>query len=160
MEPNKVNEIKSITEDLLQKMTIDGFGIEASLEENNNIQDIEKKVILLNIKLREPQFLIGQEGKNLIDLQKVLRLVLNKKLNNNFYLKLDINDYQKQKTEHLKDMAKKIADEVVLYKKEKTLPPMSSFNRRIIHEELSKRQDVVTQSKGEGDNRYIVIMSK
>ena len=74
-----------------------------------------------------------------------------------FYLDLDINDYKNKKIEYLKNLAKESADEVFLVKKTKTLPPMSSYERRIIHEELSQRQDVTTQSQGEGDNRQVVI---
>jgi predicted RNA-binding protein Jag len=37
---------------------------------------------------------------------------------------------------------------------------MSSYERRIIHAELSKRTDVATDSQGEGFDRHIVIKSK
>lgn len=159
MDKIKIEEIKIITEDLLNKMTISDFEAEVSIEPLST-EGEKSEIVLVDIKLSDPKFLIGQEGKNLIDFQKILRLIISKKSQNPVYLKLDVNGYQKQKIEYLKDMARKTADEVVLYKKEKSLPIMSPFNRRIIHEELSKRQDVLTQSQGEGEDRYIVVLPK
>ena len=91
---------------------------------------------------------------------RLLKTILNKKLKNVFYFNLDINDYKKQKLEYLKNMAKNLADQVVLTKEEKILLPMSSYERRIIHAELAQRTDVITESQGEGFDRHIVIKLK
>ena len=89
-------------------------------------------------------------------------MILNKKINTLgtskiFYFNLDINDYKKKKVEYLKDLAKDLADQVSLNKEEKVLLPMSSYERRIIHAELSKRTDVLTESQGDSFDRHIVI---
>jgi spoIIIJ-associated protein len=107
--------------------------------------------------LDEPQILIGQGGQTLFEIQRLLRMVLNKKLQNFFYLNLDINDYKKKKIEYLKDMAKDLADQTVSTKEEKILPAMSSYERRVVHAELSQRADVITESQGDGFDRHIVI---
>ena len=57
-------------------------------------------------------------------------------------------------------MAKNIADEAANSGKEKALSPMSSFERRIIHLALQGRQDVVSESRGEGRERRVVIAPK
>src|SRR3989344_934751 len=153
IDSKEINEIKITTEELLQKMTIVDFKIEINIEKNsiesgvNRVEDIVK----LNINLKEPQFLIGKNGQTLFDLQRVLRIILNKKIKKLFYLKLDINDYQKQKIDYLKSLAKSFASEAILLKEKKVLPPMSSYDRRIIHEELSRNQEVTTESYGEGE---------
>jgi spoIIIJ-associated protein len=77
-----------------------------------------------------------------------------------FYLNLDIDDYKKKKIEYLKYLAKDLADQVSLTKEEKVLLPMSSYERRIIHSELSQRIDVTTESRGDGFERHIVIKPK
>jgi len=162
IDSKEINEIKITTEELLQKMTIVDFKIEINIEKNsiesgvNRVEDIVK----LNINLKEPQFLIGQNGQTLFDLQRVLRIILNKKIKKLFYLKLDINDYQKQKIDYLKSLAKSFASEAILLKEKKVLPPMSSYDRRIIHEELSRNQEVTTESYGEGEERRIIINPK
>ena len=87
-------------------------------------------------------------------------MMINKKFPNIFHLNLDINDYKKKKIDFLKKTAKELADEVMVSKVEKSMLPMSSYERRIVHSELSKRQDVKTESRGEGVNRYVVILPK
>jgi len=77
-----------------------------------------------------------------------------------FYLDLDINEYKKKKIEYLKSLAKDLADEVVFTKEEKVLFPMPAYERRIIHTELSQRADIITESRGEGYDRHVIIKPK
>lgn len=151
MEHKEIEKIKELAKEFFEKMTISVLSIEAEEKEN---------VINLEVKLSEPQILIGQQGQTLLEIQRLLKMVLNKKLQKIFYLNLDINDYKKQKTEYLKDLAKSLADQVALNKEEKTLQPMSSYERRIIHAELAQRTDVITESHGDGPDRHIVIKPK
>jgi len=57
----------------------------------------------------------------------------------------------------LKELAKSVADEVALTKKERILEPMSAYERRIIHLELASRPDVTTESIGKEPKRRVVI---
>ena len=145
-----IKKIKETAEEFFEKMTIDVLKLEV-----NSSGDID--VVDLDIKLEEPQILIGEHGQTLFELQRLLKTVLNKKLQKIFYLNLDINEYKKKKIEYLKDLAKDLADEVALNKEEKVLFPMPAYERRIIHTELSQRKDIITESQGEGQDRHIVI---
>lgn len=137
-------------------MTIKVFDIDVKVSDTEE----DKEVVNLDIKLDEPQILIGQGGQTLFEIQRLLRMVLNKKIQNIFYLNLDINDYKKKKLEYLKVLAKELADQVSLTKETKALMPMSAYERRIIHAELSGRTDVATESRGEGLDRHVVIKIK
>ena len=149
-----IKTIKDTTREFFEKMTLPAQGIEARFEgEENN-------AVNLNVETKEPQILIGESGQTLLEIQRILRLVLNKKTQKIFYLNLDINSYKHKKTEYLKSIARNLADEVVFNKEEKVLNPMPAYERRIIHAELSGRSDVATESRGEGQNRYIVIKPK
>ena len=143
-----INKIKETINEFFLKMTTPLLNIEV-----NFFSD----VVDLDIKLEEPQILIGQGGQTLFEIQRLLRTILNKKLQTVFYLNLDINDYKKKKIDYLKDLAKDLANEVALTKQEKSLPPMPSYERRIIHAELAQRTDVATESQGEGPDRHIII---
>ena len=171
----ELEDAKKLTEELLLKMTILDCLVQVGQENVEAKADEEPyDIIVINLTSKEPQFLIGQNGQNLLDLQKVLRLLLIKKMSRlqdnrgsstesgqkNLYLKVDINEYQKQKIEYLKNLARSSADEVVLTKKEKPLPFMSAYERRIIHEELSKRQDVITESHGDNSERRVIVVPK
>ena len=156
-----LGKIKEVVEALLQKMTVTVFNIQIAphLTEGDELKDGKenKDFIDIDVNMQDPQVLIGQNGQTLFELARLLRLILNKKLQKGFYVNLDINDYKKKKLEYLKDLALTSANEVVLTKEKKVLSPMPAYERRIIHTELSLRQDVVTESQGEGEGRCIVI---
>ena len=160
IEQKEVNQIKEVVEEFFEKMTIATSSISVGLSSGKNEAGEEKDIVELDIKLDEPQILIGQGGQTLFEIQRLLKTILNKKLQNVFYFNLDINDYKKNKVEYLKGMAKDLADQVALTKQDKALEPMSSYERRIIHAELAQRTDVITESQGEGFDRHIVIKAK
>ncbi len=173
LEQKDTNKIKEAAEEFFEKMTISVSDIEVNSSSiKKDSQDVKspveenRDVVDLNIKLDEPQILIGQQGQTLLEIQRLLRMVLNKKLHTPlgtskiFYLNLDINEYKKKKIEYLKDLAKSLADQVSSTKEEKALLPMSAYERRIVHSELSQRTDVIAESQGDGFDRHIVIKAK
>jgi len=162
LEQDQITKIKEAVEEFFEKMTISVSSIEASLSPIKEDSHTEENhdVIDLDIKLDEPQILIGQGGQTLFEIQRLLKTILNKKLQNIFYFNLDINDYKKQKMDYLKNMAKNLADQVASTKEEKILPPMSAYERRVIHAELAQRTDVSTESQGDGLDRHIVIKAR
>lgn len=145
------NKIKEVVSEFFQKTTL-GVEIEFLPEQEGTVP--------ISIKSEEPQILIGEGGQTLIEIQRLLKLMLKKKTNEEFYIDLDINDYKKKKIEYLKEVAKSGADEVSLTKKEKELAPMPAYERRIIHLELLNRSDVVGESTGEDFERRIIIKPK
>lgn len=153
MDKEDIKKIEKTAEEFFEKMTIEVLRLEVSSSDTVDVVD-------LNIKLQEPQILIGEKGQTLFEIQRLLKTILNKKLQKIFYLNLDINEYKKKKIEYLKDLAKDLANEVILNKEEKILFPMPAYERRIIHTELSQRKDIITESQGEGQDRHIVIKPK
>ena len=111
----------------------------------------------INLKTQEPQILIGENGQTLVDIQRLLKAILKRKIQEDFYIDLDINGYKKQKIEYLKELARSAADDVSLIKEERILPSMSAYERRIIHMELAERSDIVTESIGREPERKVVI---
>jgi spoIIIJ-associated protein len=155
IEENQIKIVKETTEEFFEKMTILTSSIEVSVSSVEN-----KDVVDLNIEISEPQILIGQGGQTLLEIQRLLKTILNKKLQNIFYLNLDINGYKNKKVEYLKYLADDLANQVALSKEEKSFAPMSAYERRIIHAQLSERSDVTTESQGDAFDRHIVIKPK
>ena len=146
--PTKLEEIKEITREFLEKTT---FDIEVEFLPQRDI------TLPINLKTQEPQILIGENGQTLIDIQRLLKVILKRKIQEDFFIVLDINGYKKKKIEYLKELAKSIADEVSLVKEERSFPFMPAYERRIIHMELAERSDVTTESIGREPERKIVI---
>jgi spoIIIJ-associated protein len=155
---DELEEIEKIIKEFFEKTT---FSVEVEVLPQKDL------TIPVNLKTDEPQVLIGEGGQTLFEIQHLLKAILIRKVSfkgdfgqgreENFYIDLDINGYKKKKNNYLKELARSVADEVFLTKKEKALPPMSAQERRIIHLELAGRSDVVTESIGEEPERKLVI---
>lgn len=147
--PNKqAAKIESIVNDFFQKMTLP-----ATVEQ----QEQQDNVLKISLVSPEAQILIGQQGRTLDDIQAVLARIIRKHLAQEIFLDIDINGYKKDKEQRFRDLANETADEVSSSGKEKILFPMTAFERRIIHTELMKRDDVKTESVGENEDRRVVI---
>lgn len=139
------------------KETVEEFFQKATFDVEIDLMPVENETVPVNLKTNEPQILIGEGGQTLNEIQRLLKAILKRKIDEPFFLNLDINDYKKKKAEYLKDLARSLADEVSLSKKEKILPSMSAYERRIIHLELAGRFDIITESIGQDFERKIVI---
>ncbi|MFA5755246.1 MAG: R3H domain-containing nucleic acid-binding protein [Candidatus Paceibacterota bacterium] len=143
-------ELKIIEEIVSKFFNKGGFDIESEIK-------TEDDLLTVNIKTSEANNLIGKQGLVLADIQLILRKIIKRKIDEDFYINIDIDNYKKNKENYLKDLAWNIADEVLKTGKEREIPLVSSFDRRIIHIELEQRNDVFTESVGEGEERKIVV---
>lgn len=148
MSQDNLKEIRKIVEEFFEKTS---FEVEA------DVLPLRESTVPIKIRAEEPKILIGQNGQTLAEIQHLLKAILKRKISEQFYIDLDVNDYKEKKTEYLRDTAVFLADEVALTKKEKILPSMSAYERRIIHLELAGRNDIVTESIGEEPERRVVI---
>ena len=167
--PEEKNQIQEIVEEFFGKMTIVVLGVDVVASEfdrppgkqgvgtSGSTPSAPLAMVAINVILSDPGFLIGASGQTLFDVERALRMMLNKILQKTLYIRVDINDYKKKKIEYLKQLAKDAADEVAFNKEKRALPPMPAYERRIIHDELSQRKDVVSASEGLGHDRHIVI---
>ncbi len=147
METEK-EKIKTIIQEILSKMGILGDVGVYETTENTQFQ----------IKIHEAGLLIGDRGENLIALNHLVKRIAETKIGKTeMPFSVDVNDYQKQKAEEIKDLARLSAQRVRYFKKEIQLKPMSSYERRIVHAILTEYPDIMTQSIGEEPNRKVII---
>jgi spoIIIJ-associated protein len=149
--PETLNKIKKISEEFFKRMS---FEMEIEISPVPN-----EETVSIDLKMEEPQILIGERGQTLVEIQNLLKALLRKQIPEHFYINVDINDYKKKKFEYLKEMARSVADEVALSKRERILAPMPAFERRIIHLELADKENVVSESIGQEPDRRVVIRS-
>lgn len=142
--------IKKTVNKLLKEMTFDEVTVEVKKQEDSSI-------LIVSIQVEDPSQLIGQGGANLNDLQRILRILVSKKDVEAPSFLLDINSYRERREIFLKELSQEIADQVVKTQKSVMLQPMSSYERRIIHLELTGKQGIATESIGEEPERRVVI---
>jgi spoIIIJ-associated protein len=147
----QLEKIKIIIEVLLEKLNVRG--------EVEFMETGEGTRFL--IKTYEGSLLIGENGQNLLALNHLVKKIAERDLNGSddekIIFSLDVNDYQAKKIDDLKNLARLNAQRVRYFKKEITLKPMTSFERRIIHAVLTESPDITTESVGEEPNRKVVI---
>lgn len=120
----------------------------------------DSRQVIVRLELDDPKHLIGYKGKTIEALQSILNAMLQKEDEEYAKVFVEVNNYKKEKEEKLKVYANKMANNVVKYKKSIKLEPMSAYERMIIHQELAKRGDVITESYGEEPRRRLVIKKK
>lgn len=145
--PETEKILKETIEELISKM-----GFECSVEVKKKEENL-----ICDIKSEESSFLIGQYGVNLQSLQHIARVLIRKKIQDKVNFILDVNSYRTEKDDSIFRLAKSMAEEAIRERKAIVLRPMSPYERRIVHMELSKNNQVTTESIGEGEERKIVI---
>jgi spoIIIJ-associated protein len=129
-------------------------------EENDEGGRMKTLVVSVQID-NDARFLIGKNGQNLKALENIVRTVFIKNTNRDEIefenVVIDINDYRKSKAGVLTDIAKQAVTRVRNTQKAEALSPMSAYERRIVHVELSSYPDIVTESIGAEPQRRIVI---
>lgn len=145
---------------LVSLLTTMGFSASIETEVVQNDDPKEGEVVHFNITLDDPNLLIGQYGAHLQSLQHMARLLVRKKVQDPVHFVIDINEYKKRREEYLRQMAQSSVQEVLAVKKLVVMKPMMAYERRIVHAELAKHPEVVTESVGEEPNRRIIIKAK
>jgi spoIIIJ-associated protein len=117
---------------------------------------------LIRIEGEDAGVLIGHHGETLDSLQYLVNLVANKREEDeesHGYMKItvDIEDYRAKRETTLRQLAVRMAQKVLKYRKSVTLEPMNPYERRIIHSEIQNIDGVTTTSVGADNNRKIVI---
>jgi spoIIIJ-associated protein len=132
---------------------VKAFGLEGSVS-----QRIEGDEIDLDVTGQELGLLVGPRGSTLVAVQEITRLASQRRLGDHeSRLRVDIAGYRERRRVALTAFANKMADEVVATSTARVLEPMSSPDRKVVHDTLSERSDVVTRSEGDDPFRRVVI---
>ena len=101
--------------------------------------------------------LIGKRGQTLNALQQLSQLVTNKSTSQFKVVRVDVGDYRERREQSLEQLAERMADKAVRTGRKVQLEPMPSYERKVIHNALSRRLDIETYSEGTDPFRYLVI---
>ena len=149
-----VNELVDYLKECLNRI-MNLMNINSNLEVRRRDKNIEIKIFS-----DQNSLLIGANGRNLESLQNILRQILLKEVGSEYRITIDVENYKEKRVSHLEKMVKQIAKEVAKTKVEAKLDKMNSYERRIVHNALSKNKYVYTESIGEEPNRQVVIKPK
>ena len=115
----------------------------------------------LNIKTEEnTSLIIGKRGSTLNSLQFLVNNYAKKFSSHFFRIEVDCDDYRESRKKTLEELALNLAKKSKKIGKPVELEPMTSVERKIIHNALTGIQNVETESRGEEPYRYLVITAK
>ena len=140
----------------MAKQWLDGlmyaYNINATVEVSIRENDVYANIVGENLGV-----LIGYHGEAMEAIQHLVNTYLYSKLKGAKRVFVDVSGYREKRNNDLRSLANKIASKVLENKRSYRLDPMNSFERRIIHEELSKTPHILTHSEGVDPNRYLII---
>ncbi|ESP62490.1 RNA-binding protein Jag [Smithella sp. ME-1] len=139
------------------KDLLDGILQRIPLECLVTVNETPEKIIL-NIEGDNSGLLIGKRGQNIDALQYILNKAINKLNNGHKMIMIDSGEYRKRREEFLLGLAERIREKVKKTMKPVSIGHMNAHDRRLIHLVLQEDESLITQSRGEGKFRKIVIL--
>jgi len=117
-------------------------------------------MVLVEVTGKDLSILIGRRAETLNALQYVTSLILNQQLGKWVPILIDVQGYRFRRERQLRQLARRLADQVVATGRKQVLEPMPANERRLIHLELRYHPFVTTESVGEEPNRKTTIFLK
>lgn len=146
---DKVELIKTEAEELLKKI-IDKPELEVS--EDSGVYHIVIKTE------EDAPVVIGRHGETIKAIQKILEVVLYKKLGESVEILVNVNDYREKQKERLEQLADNFAQKTKDLKNSSYIKGLSSYERKLIHEYIVQNYPELTSySIDEGKDRRLVI---
>lgn len=121
------------------------------------VEQQDESVYQVNIIGDNLNFLIGYRGQSLDALQSFLGLIMFRQTGERTTVVVDINDYKDQRTERIREIARKFIDKARFFQGDVELPPMNPWERRQIHMMIQDYDDIISESTGEGRDRRVVL---
>jgi spoIIIJ-associated protein len=103
------------------------------------------------------EFLIGQEGEILAAVQELTRLAVLRQTQRWVRITVDVNGFKARRREEIAAMAREVAVRVASSRQDQELEPMTSFERKIVHDVVADIPGAQSNSVGEDPNRRVVV---
>lgn len=146
------DEIKKIIHEMLERLSIAVERLEVSVDADGRER--------FSIQTPDSHLLIGPKGAHLFALNHLVKKIVGKDSKDaaaERQFHIDVNDYQAAATANLKNLAAIMGGRARSFKTNMELPPMSSYERMVVHSFFQDAQDLKTESVGDGERRRVVI---
>lgn len=132
---------------------VSAFGLSGTVELVEDGDDLEVRV-----HGNELGLLVGPRGTTLQAVQDLTRVASQRRLgDHDTRLRVDVGGYRERRKVALGKFAVQMADEVKASGVARVLEPMSSADRKIIHDTLATIDGIETRSEGDDPQRRVVI---
>ncbi|MGU3436296.1 protein jag [Actinomycetes bacterium M1A6_2h] len=104
--------------------------------------------------------LVGRKGEVLDALQELTRLAVQQSTGERSKLMLDVAGWRAARRTELTDLGTSAAERVADAGGREELAPMTPFERKIVHDAVSKVSGVTSESEGVEPNRRVVVVKE
>lgn len=136
------------------------MGLQAQVSAHYGEARQDRHPIMVDIRGSDLGILIGRHGETLDSFQYLASLMVGKQTGQFVHLVVDVEGHRDRRERQLRQLAQRMAEQVLKTGRKLTLEPMSAAERRIIHLELRDHPAVTTQSMGEEPRRKVTILLK
>jgi spoIIIJ-associated protein len=134
---------------------VEAFGLQASTSSVVDGAEIEVRVDAAGDGLG---LLIGPSGRTLLAIQDLARVAAQRRLGDHeTRLRIDVAGYREKRRVALERFAREVAELVKQSGVPRSLEPMPSSDRKVVHDTLTTIDGVVSRSEGEDPYRRIVV---
>jgi spoIIIJ-associated protein len=131
----------------------DAFGFEATVDAQVDGSEIEVQVAGTSLGL-----LIGPGGRTLLGIQDLARVAAQRRLgDHDTRLRVDVAGYREKRRLALERFAASVAEQVKETGVARSLDPMPSADRKVLHDALAEIDGVVSRSEGEEPHRRVIV---
>lgn len=113
--------------------------------------------LILDVTAPNLAVLIGRHGRTLESLQTMFSLIVSRRLGFRYPVVVDIEGYKSRRNDKVASMAHSAAARAVRQHGSVSLPPMSAYERRLVHIALRDNAAVETHSEGIDPERRVVV---
>ncbi len=157
--PDGHDPILDKTESVISKLLYQ-MGMQAQVSAHYGEARDDRHPIMVDIRGQDLGVLIGHRGETLNAFQYVASLMVGKETQQYIQLIVDVEGHRDRRERQLRQLARRMAEQVIKTGRKLTLEPMPAAERRVIHMELRDHPAVTTQSIGEEPHRKITILPK
>jgi spoIIIJ-associated protein len=147
-----VDEVRDAAVQFVTGLT-DAFGFDAAVGARIDGSEIEVEVAGESLGL-----LIGPGGRTLLGIQDLARVAAQRRLgDHDTRLRVDVAGYREKRRQALERFAATVAEQVKTTGVARSLDPMPSADRKVLHDALAEIDGVVSRSEGEEPNRRVIV---
>jgi spoIIIJ-associated protein len=104
--------------------------------------------------------LLANKGEGLTGLEALVGRIASKRLGRPVHPRLDAEGFRAHRKDALEELAQQSAAEVRRTRRPQLLPPLSPWERRLVHLALAEDPEVETESEGEGFLKRVEVRLK
>lgn len=147
-----IEDVRAAAEQFMGGLTA-AFGFDATVSSTVEANEIEVRVDGDSLGL-----LIGPGGRTLLGIQDLARVAAQRRLGDHeTRLRIDVAGYREKRRVALERFADSVAEQVRTSGVARSLDPMPSADRKVLHDALGALDGVTSRSEGEEPHRRIVV---